>query len=101
MVSLAKGITTTQPALIFFLMKMVICVFVVVVAARACFVVAWKASVNCVHCSSSECCVCDAWCKCHVAAYFIISLQVLHHVFFFVLDALVTRDLRHEYAQSA
>jgi hypothetical protein len=43
MVSLAKGTTTTQPAFNFFIkMKMVIFVlFVVVLAACACFVVAW------------------------------------------------------------
>jgi hypothetical protein len=41
MVRLMKGTTTTRPAYNFFIkMKMVIFVFVVVVASRACFVVA-------------------------------------------------------------
>jgi hypothetical protein len=41
MVRLAKGTTTTQPVFNFFIkMKMVVFIFVVVVAARSCFVVA-------------------------------------------------------------
>ncbi len=59
------------------------------------------ASVDCVHCLSSECCTHDAWHKCHVATLFIVSSRVLYRMFFVVLGVLVAGDLKHEYAQSA
>ncbi len=38
-------------------------------------------SVDCVHHLSSKCRARDAWCKCHVASFFIVSLHVLHCMF--------------------
>ncbi len=57
-------------------------------------------SVDCVRCLSSECRVRDVWCKCHVAVFSLFFLQVLHCVFCFDINVLITGDLRHEYAQS-
>ncbi len=57
-------------------------------------------SVNCVSCSSSKCCGCDAWRKCHVVVFFIVFSWVLHRMFCFDINVLVAGDLRHEYAQS-
>ncbi len=58
-------------------------------------------SVDCVHCLSSKRRAHDVWHMCHVAAFFIVSLQVLYCVFFVVLDVLLAGDLRNEYTQSA
>ena len=58
------------------------------------------ASVNCLHRSSSKCCVHDAWRKCHMAVFFIVFCEFIIACFVVVLDVLVAGDLRHEYAQS-
>ncbi len=57
-------------------------------------------SVDCLHHSSSKCCACDAWCKCHMTVFFIVFCEFIIACFVVVLDVLVAGDLRYEYALS-
>jgi ABC-type long-subunit fatty acid transport system fused permease/ATPase subunit len=101
MVRLVRDNTTTQSAFSFLIkMKMQFLSSLLWLQLALVLLSLGMASVNCLHPSSSECCVHDAWRKCHMAVFFIVFCEFIIACFVVVLDVLVAGDLRHEYAQS-
>ncbi len=102
MVRLAKGTTTTQPA--FNILSKWRWSFVSLLLSSQRLLVLLSlgtTSVDCVRCLSSKCRACDAWRKCHMAAFLLFLRKFFIACFVAVLNVLVAGDLRHEYAQSA
>jgi hypothetical protein len=107
MVRLAKQTTITQPAFNFFIkMKMVIFVFIVVVAAHACFVVPVDGVTGAARHIVFATCLAIVVHVTHGASitwlYFLLFFCKFFMVCFVVdLNVVVAGDLRHEFAQFA